>query len=357
MRKTLPIIIKTFIAAILVIIFATSLTSCRKGLCYNHYRALGVTFEWDQVWERDYGANIQGSWGNRKTDKTYHELIPDIANDVTVIVYNVEDDDDISVMYVGNASASVSVSDGENSLLFFNEDVKYVDFNDLHDRYSATITAHEYIRSTYDALPGEVTVREPDMIYGSYVSRLAEILNHERQDLEILMTPLTFTYVVHFTFARGAEHVSLARGALTGMARGVYLRDGCTTPDEATILFDGCEACDHGFISDVVSFGLPDFHDEAYNGADPHRDLGKQRSSAAVNRLNLEVRLTNGSIKNFWFDVTDQLAKQPMGGVIAVDGLIIEDDENIGSGGGLDVEVDSWGDTIETVVPFDPNQQ
>ena len=39
--------------------------------------------------------------------------------------------------------------------------------------------------------------------------------------------------------------------------------------------------------------------------------------------LNLEVRLKNGIIKNFYFDVSDQIAKQPQGGVIVVKGIEI----------------------------------
>jgi hypothetical protein len=64
--------------------------------------------------------------------------------------------------------------------------------------------------------------------------------------------------------------------------------------------------------------------------------------------------LTNGSLKYFYFDVTDQLALQPTGGVIFVDGLEIDDDENIGSGGGIIADLDDWSNVVDVHIPFEP---
>ena len=67
--------------------------------------------------------------------------------------------------------------------------------------------------------------------------------------------------------------------------------------------------------------------------------------------LSLEVMLTNGSTKTFELDVTDQLADQPRGGVITVQGLEITDEEG-GVGGGFDVDVGGWEDYIDIPVPL-----
>lgn len=60
--------------------------------------------------------------------------------------------------------------------------------------------------------------------------------------------------------------------------------------------------------------------------------------------LNLEVRLKNGKVKSFDFDVTDQVAVQPQGGVIVVSGIEISDEEGTEGGSGFDVTVKDWGE-------------
>jgi hypothetical protein len=350
-------IVRLSLKALLAIAVSSMATSCRKDLCYTHYRALKINFEWDQVWERNNGVDQKSLWEQRDHDFEYSDLDPDKADDVTILVYNFDNLDDVMVMYSDNVSADVAIPSGINSIMMFNENVKYVDFNNLSERHSATITAHEKTRTTYTPKPGELTVREPDMLYGCYLSQLDEIAFHDSRELDVLMTPLTFKYEIHFMFTRGVHHVYLARGALTGMARGVYMRDGGTTEETATILFDDCVECEHGGLrTDILSFGLPDFVDSDFNGPEPSRVVSRDKPAqkAASNLLTLEVMLTNGSLKYFYFDVTDQLALQPTGGVIFVDGLEIDDDENIGSGGGIIADLDDWSNVVDVHIPFEP---
>ena len=61
--------------------------------------------------------------------------------------------------------------------------------------------------------------------------------------------------------------------------------------------------------------------------------------------------LPDGSIKVFEFDITDQMAKQPRGGVITVSGLTIDEYE-FGGGGGFDVDVDDWGPYEDVELEF-----
>ena len=58
----------------------------------------------------------------------------------------------------------------------------------------------------------------------------------------------------------------------------------------------------------------------------------------------MEVRLRNGKIKTFDFDITDQIKNQPQGGVIVIRGLEITDAEGQGGSSGFDVDVDGWGE-------------
>ena len=68
--------------------------------------------------------------------------------------------------------------------------------------------------------------------------------------------------------------------------------------------------------------------------------------------LNLEVRLKNGKTFEFNYDIADQIAKQPRGGIIRISGIRIEDDQNL-SDSGFDVTVDDWGEHEDIELPDD----
>ena len=80
----------------------------------------------------------------------------------------------------------------------------------------------------------------------------------------------------------------------------------------------------------------------------------RPRVFPGVKRCNW-VKLVNGKVKEFVFDVTDQLAGQPRGGAIHVSGLRIEDDES-SSDSGFDVDLDGWGNDEEIDLPVGGQQ-
>ena len=55
----------------------------------------------------------------------------------------------------------------------------------------------------------------------------------------------------------------------------------------------------------------------------------------------------DGSTQQFEFDITEQVGKQPHGGVIVVKGIKIEPPKKPVEGGGFDVTVNGWGDIID----------
>ena len=55
-------------------------------------------------------------------------------------------------------------------------------------------------------------------------------------------------------------------------------------------------------------------------------------------------------IKKFDFDVTDQVSKQPHGGVIVVKGLEITDEEGMSGSGAFDVIVNGWGEYEDIIL-------
>ena len=68
--------------------------------------------------------------------------------------------------------------------------------------------------------------------------------------------------------------------------------------------------------------------------------------------LNLEVRLTNGKILDYEFDVTAQVEAQPRGGVIIVRDIEVSDEDGGGVGSGFDVDVNGWGDYQDIEIPL-----
>ncbi len=127
------------------------------------------------------------------------------------------------------------------------------------------------------------------------------------------------------------------------MAESVMLRDGSTSEATATILFD-CVVKEWGAEADVRSFGIAGFPDKYYGRAAGREGEGRYT-------LNLEILLRNGRMISFNFDVTDQMADQPRGGVIDVGGIELGD-EDISNGSGFDVNVSDWGEYEDIDLPI-----
>ena len=134
--------------------------------------------------------------------------------------------------------------------------------------------------------------------------------------------------------------MALARGALAGMAENIYLQDGHTDEAAATVLYD-CTLQSYGAEAQVPTVGVPDYPGEGYGRA------------ARVYTLNLEVRLNNGKMLTYEFDVTAQVEAQPRGGVIQVDGIEVSDEDGQAGSGGFDVDVEGWGDYVDIPLPLE----
>ena len=242
----------------------------------------------------------------------------------------------------------VGLRPGNHQLLFYNNDTEYILFDDMYSYASAKATTRTRTRSTYMGNPfkgnasrSEPTVNMPDMLYGNYNEKYTSQRTTEEVVMPVTMHPLVFKYLVRYEFSKGLEYVGLVRGALSGMAAAVYMHSGQTSADAATLLYD-CTLEPWGAQAIVRTFGVPDWPNSLYQ---PTRG---QRSYA----LNLEVRLKNGLIKNFDFDVTDQIEKQPQGGVIIVKGLEISDEDGKQGSSAFDVEIEGWGDYEDIVIPL-----
>ena len=334
--------------ALTTCVAAASSSGCRKDLCYNHYREARIATDWECVWERDYGRGWASSWPAERFGMDYASLSPERASGITMLDY--DETGRTTQNFFPPGGGSIVLFEGAHSFLFYNNDTEYIVFNDMATLPSASATTTSRMRTSFvNPHADERTVNAPDVLYGAFLEHVPPVKLHQSIRLAATLRPLVYTYLIRYEFDSGAEYVALARGALSGMAESVYLRDGRTSDRTATVLYD-CSPVSWGVEATVRSFGAPDFPDEYYDrraGGEP-----SERNYA----LNLEVKLRNGKMKTFQFDVTEQLRNQPRGGVIVVEGLAISEDE-IGSDSGFDGSVDDWGEYEDIDLPLNPAER
>ena len=320
------------------------LAGCRKDLCYNHdEHAITVKVDavptWEQEWERPYGHSWVDEW---ETDWTtaYDDLRPDIADGVRIVVYDADANEHQGETNLPAAGGRIlSLSEGTHDLLCYNNDTEYIVFSDFSVAANATATTRTLSRASYKALHAEErTVNQPDMLYGHFEDDHVARRTLEPVQLAFEMRPLVYTYLVRYEFSAGLNYVALARGAIAGMAESVYLQDGHTGSKAATLLYD-CTMEDFGAMALVQSFGVSDHPGDFYEPTRAPRTYS----------MNLEVRLGNGKIKTFEFDITAQMERQPRGGVIIVRDIVVTPED--AGGGGFEVNVDGWGEYQDVELP------
>lgn len=332
------------IAAVSVVI----LSGCRKDLCYNHdEHALTakaeVSFNWEQEWERNYGADWTNNW-KEEWSLDYDDLRPNIAEGIRAIVYHPDETRlEVTMPIEGDI---LPLMEGYNCILFYNNDTEYVTFDNLETSASASASTRTRTRSSFIEMhKGERTVNQPDMLYGNYVEDYEATNTVKAPKLSVIMRPLVYTYHIRYEFKSGLKYVVQARGALAGMAESVYMQDGRTSENTATILYDNCTIESYGVQAIIKSFGKPAFPDKYYSSE-------RQRDSQGC-MLSLEVMLGNGKTVEYRFDVTEQIELQPRGGVIIVDDIEVSDEEGTSGSGGFDVSMDDWGDIIDVPLPLE----
>ena len=321
-------------------------TSCEyEELCYNHSEHalrynINVIADYRCDWEEkcDDGPDWKTQWPNNYVD--YDALRPKSPTGLRVVVYN---DNGENITHNINAEGGVvSLYNGYNDMLFYNNDTEYIVFTNMGATTRATTRSRT--RSTYQgntyANEGEPTLTPPDMLYANFFAdHLAEKVQ-DPIDYEVTLQPLVFTYKIRYEFAEGLEYVSLARGVLSGMASSVTLNTGQTSDESASILYD-CEVTDYGVRAFVNSFGIPSYPNPNYSTRADHNHA-----------LNLEVLLKNGKTMVFEFDITDQVKAQPHGGVIVVDNIVINKEDGKEGENAFDVEVNDWGEYEDVELPI-----
>ena len=331
------------ISAILVFI----LPSCQhKDLCYHHREHahkhhVRIIADYRYDWEENHGyTDWTKEWPTHYIP--YDNLRPGTPSGLRVINYG--KDGQSNIHNIQADGGVVSLYEGLNDILFYNNDTEYIIFSRTGHGATTRATTRTRTRATYTGskygLEGEETMTPPDMLYanffeGVYVEKVLEPV-----DMKVTLQPFVFTYKIRYEFAAGLEYVAIVRGALSGMAKSVLLNSGETSEESGTILYD-CELKDYGAGALVNSFGIPAFPNVNYPTRAPIR-----------NSLNLEVLLKNGKMVTFDFDVTDQVQQQPHGGVIVVSGIEVKAEEGSQGSGAFDVDVNEWGDYEDIYLPL-----
>lgn len=321
-----------------------------KDLCYIHnehalkyHAVVAVSYKLDWQYTIEKAIDWRMQWPER-FGMEYRSICPDTPNGLRVLVYN--SDKKYNMINIPPEGGVVPMTEGEHSLLFYNNDTEHILFSQLESTASAQATTRTRSRVFYMGSGSgnglyENTVNPPDMLFGSYIESYWSRKIAEPELIPITMKPLVFTYLIRYEFSHGLKYVALTRGALAGMATSVYLNSGRTSEGKGTLLYD-CSVEDFGAQALVNSFGIPDYPNEGYIMA----------ASAYLHMLNLEVRLKNGKIMNFDFDVTEQVEAQPHGGVIVVEGIEVPDEEGQKGSSGFDVDVDDWGEYEDIDLPL-----
>ncbi len=327
------------------------ITSCdHKELCFDHWdhaprHQVNFQAEWDRTWEYTHeGVHWQSQWHNYDFAQAYEDLLHEKGTGIRSQVYT--DGHDNELQNLPPTGGIVHMTPGEHQVLFYNNDTEYIVFNDISLLANASATTRTRSRATYRGnskapeyltRAEETTVNAPDALFAKYIESYTAEKAQVAPIENITLRPLVFRYLIRYHFKGGSEYIALARGALAGMAGSVYLSDGHTGSEPVTVLFDA-DPYLWGVEAVVNTFGVPNFPNPDY-------------TRAPFYGLNLEVRLRNGIMLNFDFDITDQILRQPRGGVIEVYDLEIPDDiGNAEDRGAFGVAMDDWGEFQDIVL-------
>ena len=318
-----------------------------KDLCYDHrdhahkYH-VRIVADYRHDWEERFdGMDWQSNWPDNYLP--YDDLRPGMPSGLRIV--NNWEDKGYNLHNISSTGGVVNLYEGPNNILLYNNDTEYIVFSRTNDGASTRATTRTRTRASYVASKytndGEPTVNPPDMLYANYIEGYIAEKLPEPTVIEVTLQPLVFTYKIRYEFKEGLKYVSMARGALSGMAESVRMNTGDTSDEAVTVLFDA-EITDYGVRALCNSFGTPGY---------PHPNY-PTRLPEAKHGLNLELLLKNGRTVHFNFDVTDQVQAQPHGGVIVVKDIEVKDNVGTQGSGAFDVTVDEWGEYEDIVLPL-----
>ena len=333
---------------ILALLLSLVVTSCvHKELCVDHRphahrHHINVIADYRLDWEENLTGyrDWKSTWVSDYLD--YESLRPKTPTVLRVITF--DSNDNSNIHNIPATGGVVTLYEGNNDLLFYNNDTEYIVFSrgetGASTRASTRTTTRGTLTRSQYAEEGENNVNAPDMLFANYYEDYFAEKTLDPVDFEVLLHPVVFTYKIRIEFDEGLQYVAKAKGALSGMAESVQLSTGETSEKGATISFD-CEVTDYGIRALVTSFGIPGYPNPNYPS-----------TRATSHGLNFVVMLRNGKEIYLDYDVTDDVNKQPHGGVIVRSGVVIDQKDGVQGSGAFDVEVDDWGPYEDIPLPL-----
>lgn len=296
--------------------------------------------DWEDTYEIDWKS--PGQWLSHYIP--YNDLRPKAPSGL--IVHDYKDGKHVYLGYTVGSEGVIILSADYNNLLIYNSDTEYNLVTYDADGALVRATTRTKTRASYTpnkfADPKELTKKSPDMLFANYIENYYVEPTLDPVDLHTTLQPLVFSYYIRIPIKEGLKYVKKVghTGDLSGMADGVNMLNGETLNEAVTILFDNEEdygydvikVTDWGIEAIVRSYGLPGYPNVNY----PTR--------ASKNGLSINIHLTNGKVAHYECDVTEQMSKQPHGGVIEWTGedIIIEKEAGEEGSGAFDVVVDDW---------------
>ena len=336
---------KRFISILTLLLILVSTSCTHRELCVDHSTHahrfhINVIADYRLDWEEDNDKNWENVWPEAYID--YDMLRPKQPKGLRIVNYS--SNGNYNIHNIAATGGTVSLYEGENDILFYNNDTEYIVFS-RHDNGATTrATTRTVTRATYTgnafANEGEKTVNAPDALFANYYENYISVKTLDPVEIPITLQPLVYTYKIRYEFKEGLKYVALARGALSGMAESVQMNTGETSETGVTIIYD-CDVTGFGARALVNSFGIPGLPNDHYPA-----------TRAAKHGLNLEVMLKNGNMVTYEFDVTDQVQSQPRGGVIVVKDIAVKEEDGTQGSGAFDVEVNDWGEYEDIVLPL-----
>ena len=266
----------------------------------------------------------------------YDDLRPDVPTGIRARIYTGG-----TAENEGNLSPEgyrLYMNEGTHDLLFYNNDTEYIVFNDIAALASASATTRSPTRGFRSPARGERTVNQPDMLYGAYIGSYDTC---PRRRLSVCPCVCSRS-PIPTSCATSSNRVSV-RTRTRSIGRhteSVYLNDGHTGPEAATVMFD-CTLRDYGPDTTVKSFGISRLPRRPLRRRHPHHGtlLPPQSRSASAQRRDEDLRVRCDGPSEY----------QPRGGVDYR--LRLPCHHRRGRCGipdsGFDIDVEGWGDYID----------
>ena len=336
------------ISLLILLGFGLSLISCRHEalddleLVFTKRAFVEATYEneWQYSVEEGFDWENYSEW-EEVFHMSYEMLRPALPDGLRAQISL--ENGFASVFNMSPEGGEIPFADTHQSLLFYNNNTEFIVFDGLHSVKEAVATTRSRSEGArpgiMDGMDGDA-MNSPDMLYTYYIESFHGEEHPDDDVIAVRLKPMVFSYLIQYEFQKGLEDIVQAKGALVGMADAVSLSDGRTSSNTATLLFNGVVR-NFAVQALVHSFGIP-----AYPNEEGEPDNRKYA-------LELDVKLKSGNVQHFRFDVSDQVSRQPRGGVVRITG--IEVDEKLAHpsyDSGFDVNVSGWGEDEHIQLPI-----